>query len=631
MFGKRAVVISVLALALMCAVGAMAKETGASPAAGSLSQVGTAFTYQGQLLSSGTPVSDTCDFEFSLWDAAGSGIPPTGGNQVGSTQSAPSIPVRNGLFAVQLDFGSGAFTGEARWLQTSVRCPAGSGTYTTLVPRQALNPVPYALFSQDLSLPFQKAINSPLNAFSVKNQGSGPAGLFEIDNSANTSAALKAHSWGAGAALGAWAWGSADALWANTYGTGDVAAFKINNPDNVGTVIKAETNGTGRVAYFNIKNPLNSASALFVQTDGSGEALAASADSGTAGWFNASGAGEAIWAQASGSGTTIFGRTTGTGGVAVLKIENPNNADSLINASTNGTGMGASFRINNPLNSAPALHATTDGSGWAGDFSATGAGGAVSAWALGSGRAINATSQGTNDVVWLKVDNPNSTGNLINASTNGTGQGASFRINNPLNSQVALHATTDGSGSAGWFKTTGAGDAVSASTDGSGWAGNFSATGSGNGVLISAPAGNQGLNVVGGSKNAVVATSEGARLLYSEESSAVWFTDYGFGRLTDGSVFITIDPLFAETVNLDAPYHVFVQAYGDAELYVSQRTPTGFEVRLRAGDPEVEFSYRLVAARRGYEGKRLEHAAWADNDPNLYPTRPAVPQKGDAR
>ena len=150
-------------------------------------------------------------------------------------------------------------------------------------------------------------------------------------------------------------------------------------------------------------------------------------------------------------------------------------------------------------------------------------------------------------------------------------------------------------------------------------------------MFISSPGGTTGLTVSGGSKNAVVATSEGARLLYTEESSAVWFTDYGFGRLTDGSAFITIDPLFAETVNLDEPYHVFVQAYGDAELYVSQRTPLGFEVRLRAGDPGVEFSYRLVATRRGYEDTRLERAPWADDDPNLYPAQPAAPEKGGPR
>ncbi|MBI4234326.1 MAG: hypothetical protein HY686_07795, partial [Chloroflexi bacterium] len=45
-----------------------------------------------------------------------------------------------------------------------------------------------------------------------------------------------------------------------------------------------------------------------------------------------------------------------------------------------------------------------------------------------------------------------------------------------------------------------------------------------------------------------------------------------------------------------------------AELYVSQRTPTGFEVKLRGGDASVEFSYRLVAKRKGYEQTRLEQA-----------------------
>jgi hypothetical protein len=221
-------------------------------------------------------------------------------------------------------------------------------------------------------------------------------------------------------------------------------------------------------------------------------------------------------------------------------------------------------------------------------------------------RALNAEVRGTGGVAFFNIDNPNNTDALINAQTNGLGGGAGFRINNPLNTAPALDAYTDGSGPAGSFR----------------------AAGSGRGVSISVPQGNQGLNVVSGTKNAVVGSSEGARLLCSEESSAVWFSDYGFRRLTGGSIFITIDPLFAETVNLDEPYHVFIQPYGDAELYVSQRTPAGFEVRSRAGDPGVEFSYRLVAARRGYEDTRLERAPWADDDPNLYPTQPAASGKG---
>ena len=75
---------------------------------------------------------------------------------------------------------------------------------------------------------------------------------------------------------------------------------------------------------------------------------------------------------------------------------------------------------------------------------------------------------------------------------------------------------------------------------------------------------------------------------------------------------LLLDPAFAQTIAVDEPYHVFVQSYRDAELYVRQRTPLGFEVALRAGDPNAEFSYRVVAKRLGFEAKRLEPAPWVD-------------------
>jgi hypothetical protein len=110
--------------------------------------LGAGFTYQGQLKNASGPVNGTCDFQFSLWDAAGSGAPPTGGAQLGTTQSL-TAGVTNGLFTVVLNdagqFGASAFTGEARWLQIAVRCPAGSGAYTTLSPRQAVLPAPLSL------------------------------------------------------------------------------------------------------------------------------------------------------------------------------------------------------------------------------------------------------------------------------------------------------------------------------------------------------------------------------------------------------------------------------------------------------------------------------------------------------
>ena len=82
-----------------------------------------------------------------------------------------------------------------------------------------------------------------------------------------------------------------------------------------------------------------------------------------------------------------------------------------------------------------------------------------------------------------------------------------------------------------------------------------------------------------------------------------------------------IDPLFSQTVNLGEPYHVFLQAYDDADLYVTNRTANSFTVQLREGSDTAEFSYRLVATRLGYENARMERAPWADNDPNLYPAK----------
>ena len=155
-----------------------------------------------------------------------------------------------------------------------------------------------------------------------------------------------------------------------------------------------------------------------------------------------------------------------------------------------------------------------------------------------------------------------------------------------------------------------------------GWAGMFD--GSGHGVYISVPGGKTGLNVASGTKSAVVATSQGSRLLYAEESTEVWFTDHGFGQLSDGVARVPINPLFAETVNLQEPYLVFLQEFGDAELYVSERGQEAFEVRLRDGDPNVQFGYRLMAKRRGHEKDFLEHAPWADDDPNLYPEKRAA-------
>lgn len=199
------------------------------------------------------------------------------------------------------------------------------------------------------------------------------------------------------------------------------------------------------------------------------------------------------------------------------------------------------------------------------------------------------------------------------------------------NGVIGITKVQIGYGVAGFDKSVQGGYAVygsDQSTNG-GWAGYFTSN-NGSGVYASVPAGHVGFNT-NGTKPAVVRTDEGARLMYSEESAQIWFSDYGFGQLEDGTAVISIDPLYAQTVNLDEPYHVFLQAYGDVDLYVTDRTANAFTVHMRGGDANAEFSYRIVALRLGHENLRMEPAPWADNDPNLYPEKandPAALQQG---
>ncbi len=101
----------------------------------------TAFTYQGRLNDASAAASGSFDFQFALYDAV------AGGNQQGSTQTITAVNVANGIFSVQLDFGSAPFAaGANRFLEIRVKKPADAN-YTTLTPRQRITSVPYAIRS----------------------------------------------------------------------------------------------------------------------------------------------------------------------------------------------------------------------------------------------------------------------------------------------------------------------------------------------------------------------------------------------------------------------------------------------------------------------------------------------------
>jgi hypothetical protein len=103
--------------------------------------VGTQFTYQGKLEDNNQPANGLFDFEFRLFDAL------AGGAQTGGVVLSNDIPVENGVFSVELDFGAGAFGSQARWLAVAVRDGNSSGSYDALTPRQALTAAPVAQFA----------------------------------------------------------------------------------------------------------------------------------------------------------------------------------------------------------------------------------------------------------------------------------------------------------------------------------------------------------------------------------------------------------------------------------------------------------------------------------------------------
>lgn len=101
--------------------------------------VRTAFSFNSgaQIRLNNQVVNATCDVNFTLYNAASGGTLIAG-------PVAKVIAIQGGRFTTSLDFGN-TMNGEERWVELALRCPAGSGSFTTIAPRRVLSAVPYAL------------------------------------------------------------------------------------------------------------------------------------------------------------------------------------------------------------------------------------------------------------------------------------------------------------------------------------------------------------------------------------------------------------------------------------------------------------------------------------------------------
>lgn len=111
-------------------------------------------------------------------------------------------------------------------------------------------------------------------------------------------------------------------------------------------------------------------------------------------------------------------------------------------------------------------------------------------------------------------------------------------------------------------------------------------------------------NVYNGSKNAVQVTRDGLRATPAYELAENYVGDVGEGKTgEDKTVRVDIDPLVFDLINTDKPYQVFLTAYSDAHLWVSERGKDYFIVS--SDSPNSSFGWELKGKRRGFEDQRL--------------------------
>ncbi len=144
---KRNLLKSSLIVGVVCALGVLswlkvsARDKDLSSSAPQAA-LGTAFTYQGQLQDGGSLASGNYDFRFTLYNVVEDGSPLTG--TVPLTLTA--VSVTRGQFTAQLDFGN-IFGNQQLYLEIAVRPGGSSDAFTTLTPRQAITPAPYARYA----------------------------------------------------------------------------------------------------------------------------------------------------------------------------------------------------------------------------------------------------------------------------------------------------------------------------------------------------------------------------------------------------------------------------------------------------------------------------------------------------
>lgn len=115
----------------------------------------------------------------------------------------------------------------------------------------------------------------------------------------------------------------------------------------------------------------------------------------------------------------------------------------------------------------------------------------------------------------------------------------------------------------------------------------------------------QGWFTATGTKSRVIDTENyGERLQYCYETPTPMFGDIGTGKTDENGIcYVSIDDIFAETVNVGMEYCVFLQKEGPGDIWVESKDSAFFVVK---GTENLPFSWEIKAVQRDYEQLRLD-------------------------
>ncbi len=643
----------VLALVLVARLAAAQEVQPESPAT-------TAFTYQGRLADDqGVPIDKSCDFHFTLWDD------PSAGNQVGSQLNPTGVAVTDGLFTVQLDFGS-VFDGTALWLEVAVQCSGDAG-YTTLAPRQSLTAAPYAVYA----LHAQYADNIPghdhwgqtwtgaitetgltLSGGTVGLSSSGATyGVYGTSDSSTGYGVKGSASSTDGATYGVYGesaanggngvYGRASATTGYTYGvygqnyatggggvvghasatTGSTYGVYGQSESSAGYGVYGLSNATDGYTYGVYGQSLS--------TQGRGVFGSASASTGsTYGVYGQSRStdGRGVYGSASaGTGTAygVYGQSSSTDGAGVYGLASSISGYNygVYGRSDSTYGTGVYGWAANSTGLSYGVHGQSDSPGGRGVYGeATGNGGigvlGAAAESGGTNYGVYGVSHSTagTGVYGTAYAGGGNTYGVYGQSYSPNGYGGYFWSHASLGTSAGVYGRAESSTG---FGAVGHNFASGVGVGAWSWDGN----------LIEAYAGdypngtrqfyvtNSGSVYANGTYNTFKAmnSSDGAeyRTLYGMASPEAWYEDFGTATLVDGRAVVTIDPLFAQAANVEQDYHVYLTPVCSdlILLSVTDKGPAGFQVQgatLEGKPASCSFDYRIVARQRGYEGQRLE-------------------------